>query len=293
MQKIGIVTDEAADIPEDWAKDNEIEIIEGLKEWSNPEISKLPGSNFFQKMREADKRGMKVFVKTAMANLSGFRDAFQKQLQKFQEIICLTVSSKLSGSFNSALQARNSIKEKTRIHIFDTFSGSAGEGLFVLRARELIKKGKRLKEILEDLKEMIPKIELFAFFENPKWIAVSGRVPRQIESWVKRMKKWHFQPYFTIKKGRVVPGITRAKDEISAILKKAKSKAKTNRYFRAFISHGDCSEKAKKIKENLENLGFEVPLVTLASPIVAGHTGPGTVICAWVPQNMSGQFNSK
>lgn len=282
MSEIGLVTDEASEIPQDWAKENDIEVVEGYKEWPGVDFEKLPGSNTFQKIREAERRGMKTFVKTALANLPGFRAAFQRQIQKFKKVLCLTASRRLSGSFNSAIQAKKFMPDESKIHVFDTLSGSAGEGLFVLKAKELKEKGERLDGVLEKLKGMISKVEFMAFFADPKWVVASGRVPRVVGGWIRKMKRWGFQPFITIKHGVAIPGgAIRAKDEVSAILRKAKKAIEKKKRLRAFIAHADCASKANSLKKGLENLGFEVPMVALASPIVAGHAGPDSIICAW------------
>jgi DegV family protein with EDD domain len=155
--KIGIVTEDIAVLPERFLNENKIELAHAILDW--PEIEKAPGENIWQKFKEAMKRGIKTLPKTSQANPKSYFDAFKKQLQKFEKVLCLTVSSKISGCYNSAIQAREMLsqKEKERVFIFDTLNAAAGEALFVLKAIELIQEQREIDEILKKLEELVPK----------------------------------------------------------------------------------------------------------------------------------------
>ena len=72
-ESIGLVTDEASEISDEWAKENQVEIVKAEVNWPYFNIEEIPGENIFDKMREADKQGKKVVVKTALSNLAGFK----------------------------------------------------------------------------------------------------------------------------------------------------------------------------------------------------------------------------
>lgn len=282
-ESIGLVTDEASEISDEWAKENQVEIVKAEVNWPYFNIEEIPGENIFDKMREADKQGKKVVVKTALSNLAGFKKAFETQLEKYDKVLYIAVSHKFSGAINGAFQMRNLLKEKERIFIFDSFSGTSGEGLFVLRAKELIDQGMEINDILNELNKLKPKVKVIAFFQDPKWVVASGRVSKTAGEWIRRIKKWGFQPIIRIRDGQATSGgIVKAQDEISAILKiMERFKKRSQKKLRAFISHGGIENQAQKLKKELEELEIEVPMVTMASLVVAGHTGPGTMICGW------------
>jgi DegV family protein with EDD domain len=287
-ESIGIITDEASEIPDEWARLHDIEIVKAIVEWPGIDMEKIPGENVFEKMLEADRQGKKVFVKTSLSNIGDFEKAFEKQLKKFDKVLYIAVSNKFSGALNGALQAIKLLpeSERKRIFTFDTLSGSCGQGLFVIRAIELLEKGANLNIILEELKRMIPVVKVVAFFMDPKWVVASGRVSEMAGKWVRRMKNMGFHPAVKIKNGMAVSGgIVRAKNEIEAILKIVKKSIKKSDIasdrVRAFISHGEVKESADELEEKLEAEGIEVCMNTMASLVVAGHTGPGTILCAW------------
>jgi len=286
MPKIGIVVDEGAGLPHDFAQANEVEVVRGRVEW--PELESLPGENVYQKMREAEKRGIKTFVKTAMAVSGDYLNAFRKQLKKFDKILCIVLSAKLSGSYNGAFQAKNLLSEqdKERIIIFDTQSGFVGEALFVLKTIDLIKEKRNIEEILEILKGLIHRTPFFGIFGDPKWLRASGRINSTQANWIRRMKKINLHPIITLKNGIIKPGgVVLAKDEIEALFKKVSRTTKSVRAkggrVRALLSHADSPELALRFQNLLEGINIEVPMILEAPLLVGAHTGPGTFLVAW------------
>ena len=154
--------------------------------------------------------------------------------------------------------------------IFDSFSGVSGEGLFVLRAKELIDQGMEINDILNELNKLKPKVKVIAFFQDPKWVVASGRVSKTAGEWIRRIKKWGFQPIIRIRDGQATSGgIVKAQDEISAILKiMERFKKRSQKKLRAFISHGGIENQAQKLKKELEELEIEVPMVTMTLSLI-------------------------
>lgn len=152
--KIGLVADEGGDLPKELVEKHKISIVPFKVDLG--EMKDLPG-NIYQKIREAEKRGLKPFIKTSQPSPGDFLNAFKGKLKEFEELICITITSKHSGTFNSAIQAKNFLEEKDKIHVFDSLFGTGGEGLIILKAAELIEKGLKAREILEKLKEAVLK----------------------------------------------------------------------------------------------------------------------------------------
>jgi DegV family protein with EDD domain len=135
-QKIGIVADEGGDLPEELIKTHNISIVPFKVDLG--EMKDLAG-NIYQRIREAEKRGLKSFVKTSQPSPGDFLKAFKEKLKEFEEIICITVTSKHSGLSILLCKAREYLSEKEKIHVVDSMSVSGGEGLIILKAVSLIK----------------------------------------------------------------------------------------------------------------------------------------------------------
>lgn len=283
MKQIGLVVDEGADLTKEIIERNQIEIVSFKLDW--PAGNDLPGENIYQKMREADKRGLKNFAKTSQPSPKDFLEAYRKQLLKFEEIICITITSQHSGTYNSAIQAKNFLTEKEgeKISVVDSLNASGGEGLLVLRAIDLmsgIKKNR--EEIVKELEELRSKIYLRVMFKDPKWIEASGRMSHTLANWVRRMEKIGVRPMLGIKKGKVsAVGIrTGARDMPTALFKEfeeiTKKLRKQNEKVRAIIVHSDYTDGAQKLKEMIENnlKNVEIVFINLINSIVGTIAGP-------------------
>jgi len=285
---IGIVTEDAASILPKILEKYQIEIVNTKFDW--PELERIEGENIYQKIKKAYEMGIKSRPKTSQATPKDYLDAFKKQLQKFEKILCLTLSSKISGCYNSAIQAKEMLpeKEKERIFVFDTQNVVAGQALFVLRAIELIQEQREIEEIIEELKKLILKTRFYIILADPKGAEFIGRISKSQANWIRRMKKLKLHPIIKIKDGVLTKGgIVFGKDEPEAlfkkILKESEKERKLGKKIRVIINHADNLEGAKKLKGLLKEKGFEVSFISEGSPIVCAITGPGTLICAFQP----------
>ena len=287
--KIGLVIDEGADLPQDLIEKYQMATVPIKMDW--PEIGNLPGENTFQKMREAEKLGIKGFGKTSQPSPKDFLDAFKKQLEKFEKIICITLTSKLSGTYNSAIQAKGILSEgdQKRIFIVDSLNASCGEGLSVLRAVDLIEQEKDTEEIVKELEKLIPQVYLYGMLEDVKWLEASGRISHTLANWVRRMQKIGVRPILGVKKGLVKAiGIKAgAKDIPTALFQELAAKTRKlrlkNKKIRAVITHGDNLERAQRLKEMIEREleNAEVVFISLIDNVLGVLVGPGSLILAW------------
>jgi DegV family protein with EDD domain len=285
---IGIVTEDVASILPKILERYQIELAKTKFEW--PELEKIEGENLYQKIKKAYEMKIETRPRTSQAMPKDYFDAYKKQLQRFDKVLCLTITSKISGCYNSALQAREMLpeNEKERVFVFDTLHGAAGQALFVLRAIELIQEQREIEEIIEELKKLIPKTQTYIIFADPKGIEFIGRITKSQANWIRRMKKLGIQPIMQLKDGVFVKGgMVFAKDEPEALFKKIKKESekdrKSGKKIRVIINHANNLEGAKKLKGLLKEIGAEVSFISEGPPIVCAVTGPGTLIVGWQP----------
>jgi DegV family protein with EDD domain len=285
---IGIVTEDVASILPKILVRYQIELAKTKFEW--PELEKIEGENLYQKIKKAYEMKIETRPRTSQAMPKDYFDAYKKQLQRFDKVLCLTLTSKISGCYNSAIQAREMLeeKERERVFVFDTLHGAAGQALFVLRAIELIQEQREIEEIIEELKKLIPKTQTYVIFADPKGIEFIGRITKSQANWIRRMKKLGIQPIMRVKNGILTKGgMVFAKDEPEALFKKIKKESekerKMGKKIRVIINHADNLEGAKKLKGLLKEIGAEISFISEGPPIVCAVTGPGTLIAAWQP----------
>ena len=291
MEKIGLVIDQGADLSQKIIEENKIEIVPLKMDW--PEIENIPGENIYQKIIEAEKRGIKGFGKTSQSSPKDFLDAYKKQLKNFEKIVCITVTSKLSGTYNSAIQGKTFLKPEgqKRIFVIDSLNISGGQALLSLRLFNLLKEGKKgIEDIKKELEKLKSKTCLRIAIRDPKWIESSGRISPTISKWIKKAQKIGIQPLLGIKKGTIKPiGIKiGVEDIVVALFKEMKVKTKKLRAqgkkIEVIITHGDDLKSAQRLKEMIEAKikGTEVLFLNMVNDIVGSKTGPGTLVLAWV-----------
>jgi len=283
-QKIGLVADEGGDLPKNLIEKYEISIVPFKVDFG--EMKNLKG-NIYEKIKKAEKRSLKPFIKTSQPSVGDFLKVFKEKLEKFEEIICITITSKHSGTFNSAVQARNFLKEnlKNKVHIVDSLNGSCGEGLIVLKAASLIKKGLNLKEILENLKKSISKTNLIAILKDPKWLETSGRIPHILAEVLRKFQKIGIRPLIGVKRGKVkFVGVKKGKEIATCLFKEFESKLSKfkKEKIKVAITHADNLKEALKLKKMIEKIkNCEIVFINLISEVLGGLAGPGTVALAW------------
>jgi DegV family protein with EDD domain len=282
------VTEDLASILPKILERYQIELAKTKFEW--PELEKIEGENLYQKIKKAYEMKIETRPRTSQAMPKDYFDAFKKQLQRFEKVLCLTLTSKISGCYNSAIQAKEMLpeSEKERVFVFDTLHAAAGQSLFVLRSIELIQEQGEIEEIIEELKKLIPKTQTYIIFADPKGPEFIGRITKSQANWIRRMKKLGIQPIMRLKDGVFVKGgMAFAKDEPEALFEKIKKESekerKMGKKIRVIINHADNLVGAERLKDLLKEIGAEVSFISEGPPIVCAVTGPGTLITAWQP----------
>lgn len=106
---------------------------------------------------------------------------FAKEYEKYKEIFVVTISSKLSGTYNSAILAKQMVEEKDPekfIHVFDSQSASVGETLISIKIQELIDEQISKLEIVEKVEKYISEMKTFFILESLDNLIKNGRISK-------------------------------------------------------------------------------------------------------------------
>lgn len=169
---IKILVDSASDININEAMEMDIELLPMQITFNNIDyfdgVDLLP-RQFYEKLIESD-----TLPKTSQINPFRFSEAFERLVNEGHEVIAIVLSSKLSNTFNNALQASQEFEGK--VFVVDSLSATAGERLLVEYALRLIKEGKTAKEIYEELMEKRHKIQIMALLNTLEYLKKGGRI---------------------------------------------------------------------------------------------------------------------
>lgn len=169
---IKLMIDSASDIGEKEAKELGIIMIPMIITIGEDEYYdgvNISPREFYEKLIESDD-----LPKTTQINPFRFEEAFSEHTKNGDELLVITISSKLSGTYSSALQAASMFEGKVRV--IDSLNAAIGERLLCEYALRLIKDGLTIDEIVEKLEKAKTKVCLIALVDTLEYLKKGGRI---------------------------------------------------------------------------------------------------------------------
>lgn len=175
MKKIKIIADSTLDLPISLIREKDIDVLPLLINFG--EESYLDGVeiNTHEMLERIDKEN--ILPTTAQITPNRFEDVFKKYLNEGYKIVALTLSSEMSGTYQSACIAKNML-ETEDVVVIDSKNVTSGLGLLVLKACEFRDNGDSIFEIEEKIKNIIPKIKSSLGFESLENLVRGGRLSK-------------------------------------------------------------------------------------------------------------------
>lgn len=207
---------------------------------------------------------------------------FKKYLSEGMDVIYISCSSALSGSYNFgsliARELKGEYPENT-VHCVDALVSSLGQGFLAIKAAQLKSEGKSAEEVVAWLLDNRLKVNQYGTVESLEYLRRVGRV---------KASSAFFGNLFGVKpiilsdiKGqnfafKKVKGAANAKREIAALIKEASVDAENSTLF---ISHADAIDSAEAFRDEILAIcPFKEVFINHIGPIVGASVGPGTVI---------------
>ena len=175
MEKIKIITDSTLDLPVELIREKNIEVLPLLINFG--EESYLDGVEITTKEMIDKINATGILPTTAQVTPNRFEETFKKYLDEGYKIVVLTLSSDMSGTYQSACIAKEML-ESDDIVVIDSRNVTSGLGLLVLKACELRDKGLGIKEIEEEILKAIPKVKSSLNFESLENLVRGGRLSK-------------------------------------------------------------------------------------------------------------------
>jgi DegV family protein with EDD domain len=208
---VKIVTDTLSDIPDDLAAELGITLI--------PLTVSFGHESFLDRIEITSEQFYKRLVResnlptTTQPPPVTFANAYKKLAEETDEILVVTLSSKLSGTYQSALNAKNMVNGGCRIEIIDSQKIIMSFGLAVIAAAKMANAEAGLEEIITGLKARLNNSQLVAYFDTLKYLAKGGRVGKA-QGLVGSLLS--VKPILTIKDGEMAP-LTRVRSKAAGI----------------------------------------------------------------------------
>jgi DegV family protein with EDD domain len=171
---IQIVTDGAADIPAGWEKEFEIDVIPinvQFGEKTYLQYVDLDTEGFYKLVDESKK-----IPKTSQPSPHQFKEFYRKIAQKGDTILSVHVTSKLSGTYASAVAAAEELKDEFKVIPVDSAGGSLGLGFMCREARKMDRAGKSVEQIVAYLEGVRNRVRIILTLDTLEYARMSGRV---------------------------------------------------------------------------------------------------------------------
>ncbi len=228
----------------------------------------LSDEDFYEKLKVAEE-----FPTTSQPPAGAFVEAYES-LAAYDDILVLTISRELSGTYDSAVAASDMVDG--RVEVIDTRSAEMGSGLILREALRVVDEGGDFDGVRQAAERAIQSCQIFFAVDTLEYLAKSGRIGR-----AQRLlgTALNVRPVLKVENGEVVPH-KRARGrarQMAAVVEQAKPAIDAGKT--VYLGHIAARE---QLEELCEKLGIEDPLTTTLGGVVGAHVGPGAYGLAYL-----------
>jgi DegV family protein with EDD domain len=211
---------------------------------------------------------------TTQPTPNDFAEVYKKVAKETDEILVVTVSSKLSGTYQSAIQAKDYFQGKCRIEIVDSATVALAEGLIVISAVNAAKTGANLDKVLDLTRKAISRCHLVAYFDTLKYLAKGGRIGKAKEFLGSMLS---VKQILTVKDGEMAP-LTRVHSFRAGFEFLLNVPSRYQHIEGLGIEHTTNPEDGNALAERLAKMYPNVPIYrSIISPVIGTYSGPGAM----------------
>ena len=276
---IKIVTDSTAYLPQATIQKHDVRVVPlyvHFGEEAFKEGVELSNKEFYARLKAAP-----ALPTTSQPSAGEFLEVFKELSDAGHEIVTLTISSKLSGTWNSAMAAKEMLPE-AKISIVDTLSTAASLQLLVNAALEAVASGATRQEVADHIEELKSRVSFMFVVDTLEYLAKGGRIGNA-RAFLGTLLK--VKPILMIESGAIEPlEQVRSKRKAQARMVELAVERIGDQCAQAkvVVTNALTPEEAKTLSQDLEAmLGCAEPILSELGPVIGTHTGPGAVGVAW------------
>ena len=219
----------------------------------------------------------KIMPTTAVPSLGTFAEIYDKVAQETDEFVVLTVSHKLSATYETALHAVEMMKKKCRVKVIDTLQVIMGEGLIVIEAARAAKAGASFDEVVNIAQQSMPRIDVRMAFDTLEYLRRLGRIGAA-QAFLGSMLK--VNPVLTLKDGEVHP-VVRERSRAKSLEHLYNFAAGFSKVDAVAVEDATTPQEADALAERLKAKFPDKPIYrSKVSAVIGAHVGPRVVSVA-------------
>lgn len=279
MREYVIMTDSCCDLPAELAAELDLTVlplyfyIAGQGRYNYLDNREMDPKEFYGQLRSG------MMSTTSAVNVGMFQAKMSQIVSTGRDILCISFSSGLSTTYQSAAIAAKAVMEEYKtstIKVVDSAAASLGQGLLVYLAVQEKRKGRSLEEVTEFVERTKQHICHWFTVDDLNHLKRGGRVSAAaalVGTMLQMKPVLHVDDA-----GHLIPisKVRGRKASIAALADKLDELAEDTDV--VFISHGDCAEEAKALEGMIrEKHPIQTFVINYVGPVIGSHSGPGTL----------------
>ena len=279
MPKVAIITDSTVNLPQSLLDAYSIAVLPQTVIWENESFRDgidIKPKEFYSRLKTC-----KNIPTTSQVTPTAFEQLFSAYIEKGQPVLAILVSSELSGTVQSAIQAKNSLPGSA-IELIDSRSASLALGFHVIMAARAAANGASLKECKAIAEKAMAQSGVFFVVDTLEFLYRGGRIGGGARFLGTAL---NLKPILELKDGRI-EAIERVRTQSKAfarLLDLVSQRVKGHSPLRLGILDADARVQAQQLVEQAQTLFHPDEIIQSdVSPVIGAHTGPGTVGIAYL-----------
>jgi DegV family protein with EDD domain len=277
MSKVKVIIDSTVYLPEEYIKYLDIDVIPLHVIWGDEiyrdGVDLLP-DEFYRRLP-----GAKVMPTTSQPSPKEFMSLYEKYLAEGRDILSIHISSQMSGTVDSAVQAKAHL-HADNIEVIDSEFTTLGTAFQAIAAAKAAKEGASLAECAEIAKKIRSNTQIYFLVDTLEFLKRGGRIGGAAALLGSAL---NLKPILYVKEGKIeaYEKVRTMKKALARIIEIFENQVGNKKPIYVGISHATAPEYAAWLKAEIQKRFKETDFIEFIeselSPVIGTHAGPGTV----------------
>ena len=280
MSRVAVVTDSVATIPQSLTEKYGIHVVPQVLVWGDETFRDgvdISPDAFYHRLQND-----KVMPTTSQAPPKAFAEIYRKLLDEDYHILTIVVSTKLSGTYISAMQAKEALGDAP-VEVVDSYSAAMAMGFQVVRAAEAAQQGASLAECKAIAEQARQHTGVLFAVDTLEFLHRGGRIGGGARLLGTAL---NLKPILELRDGRVEPvdRVRTRRKSLTRLVELFCERVRGQEPLRLATLNASAPADAELLLEEVkqQNIKIDQSITSDVSPVIGTHVGPGTVGLAWM-----------
>jgi DegV family protein with EDD domain len=273
VANVAIVADSVADLPAQVVEELGITVVPLIVRFGTDiyrDGVDLSPDQFYNRLKSS-----KALPATSVPAPVAYADVYDKLAERTNEIAVISLTSRLSATYQVALQAVGLMKKKARVEVLDSQWAVMPEGFIAIAAAKAAQSGASLDEVLDVARRTRHRVDMYAAFDTLEYLERGGRIGK-VQAFLGSLLK--VNPIIALRDGEPYP-LARERSRTKAIDRLYNFATSFGNIEALAVEYAIDLDEASKLVQRLHSTYPQVPIyLCRASPVIGTHTGPGLIV---------------